>query len=82
LAVGFLHVRLPANHPPGTCHPSWLPVLIGLTPHAPRHGHQTWMEDRIADVLKSERMGHEVPCMRGVYSHVSTAMRAGLTAAL
>ena len=39
-------------------------------------------EDRIVDVLKSERMGHEVPGMRGVYSHVSTAMRAELTAAL
>jgi hypothetical protein len=39
-------------------------------------------EDRIADVLKSERMGHEVTGMRGVYSHVSTAMRAELTTAL
>ncbi len=62
---------------------SWLPVLTGLTPHGLRHGHQTWMdEDRIADVLKSERMGHEVPGMRGVYSHVSPAMRAELTTAL
>jgi len=62
---------------------SWLPVLPGLTPHGLRHGHQTWMdEDRIADVLKSERMGHEVPGMRGVYSHVSDAMRAELKAAL
>jgi hypothetical protein len=62
---------------------SWLPVLPGLTPHGLRHGHQTWMdEDRIADVLKSERMGHEVPGMRGVYSHVSPAMRAELTTAL
>src|SRR6266571_4437009 len=43
---------------------SWLPVLPGLTPHGLRHGHQTWMdEDRIADVLKSERMGHEVAAM-------------------
>jgi hypothetical protein len=62
---------------------SWLPVLTGLTPHGLRHGHQAWMdEDRIADVLKSERMGHEVPGMRGVYSHVSDAMRTELTAAL
>ena len=62
---------------------SWLPVLPGLPPHGLRHGHQTWMdEDRITDVLKSERMGHEVPGMRGVYSHVSEAMRAELTAAL
>jgi hypothetical protein len=62
---------------------SWLPVLIGLTPHGLRHGHRTWMdEDRVTDVLKSERMRHEVPGMRGVYSHVSTAMRAELTTAL
>ena len=39
-------------------------------------------EDRIADTLKSERMGHEVPGMRGVYSHVSDVMRAELKAAL
>jgi integrase len=62
---------------------SWLPVLPGLTPHGLRHGHQTWMdEDWIADVLKSERMGHEMPGMRGVYSHVSDAMRAEVKAAL
>jgi integrase len=59
---------------------SWLPELTGLTPHGLRHGHQTWMdEDRIADVLRSERMGHEIPGMRGVYSHVSAAMRAELS---
>jgi integrase len=62
---------------------SWLPLLPGLTPHGLRHGHQTWMdEDGIPDVLKSERMGHEVPGMRGVYSHVSPVMRAELVAAL
>jgi hypothetical protein len=39
-------------------------------------------EARIADALKSERMGHEVPGMRGVYGHVSPAMRDELQAAL
>jgi hypothetical protein len=34
------------------------------------------------DLLRSERMGHEVPGMRGVYGHVSPAMRAELTAKL
>ena len=33
-------------------------------------------------VLQSERMGHEVPGMRGVYSHVTPGMRADLTAGL
>jgi integrase len=62
---------------------SWLPVLPGLTPHGLRHGLQTWMdEDRIPEVLKTERMGHEMPGMHGVYGHVSPAMRADLKAAL
>ena len=33
-------------------------------------------------VLQSERMGHEVPGMRGVYSHITPGMRAGLKAGL
>ena len=33
-------------------------------------------------VLQSERMGHEVPGMRGVYSHISKRMRTGLVDAL
>jgi hypothetical protein len=62
---------------------SWLPILPGLTPHGLRHGLQTWMdEDRIPEVLKTERMGHEMPGMHGVYGHVSPAMRADLKAAL
>src|SRR5215470_830749 len=31
-------------------------------------------------VLQSERMGHEVPGMRGVYSHITPGMREDLTA--
>jgi hypothetical protein len=58
-------------------------VLRGLTPHGLRHSLQTWMdEDGIPQVLKTERMGHEMPGMHGVYGHVSPAMRADLTAAL
>jgi integrase len=62
---------------------SWLPLLPDLTPHGLRHGHQTWMdEDGMPEVLKAERMGHEMPGVRGVYSHVSPAMRADVQAAL
>jgi hypothetical protein len=51
----------------------------GLTPHRLK----VWMdEDQIADVLKSERLGHDEPGMRGVYGHVSPAMREELKAAL
>ena len=39
-------------------------------------------EARIADLLKSERMGYEVPGMHRVYGHVSPAMRTGSKAAL
>lgn len=62
---------------------SWLPVSKGLTPHGFRHGHKVWMdEDQIADVLKSARLGHDEPGMRGVYGHVSQTMREELKAAL
>ena len=33
-------------------------------------------------VLQSERMGHEVPGVRGVYSHIAPGMREGLLARL
>jgi hypothetical protein len=39
-------------------------------------------EDRVPEVLKTERMGHEMPGMHGVYGHVSPAMRADLRASL
>jgi len=62
---------------------SWIPLITRLTPHGLRHGLKVWMdEDQIADVLKSELLGHDEPGMRGVYGHVSPAMRAELKAAL
>jgi integrase len=71
--------RIPAETPLA----SWLPILPGLTPHGLRHGHETWMDEAaIPYVLQSDRMGHEVPGMRGVYSHISGTMRAALVAAL
>ena len=39
-------------------------------------------EDQLADVLKSERLGHDEPGMRGVYGHFSPAMQEALKAAL
>ncbi|MEW2353069.1 site-specific integrase [Spirillospora sp. NPDC029432] len=62
---------------------SWLPLSPGLTPHRLRHGHQPWMDDtRIPYVLQSERMGHEVPGMRGTYAHPTPDMRIALVKAL
>jgi len=62
---------------------SWLPLRPGLTPHGLRHGHETWLDDLdVRYVLQSERMGHDVPGMRGVYSHITAGMRDDLMAGL
>jgi integrase len=69
--------------PDGTPLSSWLPLVPGLTGHGLRHGHRTWMaEDGIPDVLAEQRLGHEIPGMRGLYAHVSDRMRASLNQAL
>ncbi|MFI0350910.1 tyrosine-type recombinase/integrase [Actinomadura sp. 9N407] len=61
----------------------WLPLREDLTPHGLRHGHKTWMaEDGIPEILQAERLGHTVPGIRGVYTHVSDAMRDDLKAKL
>lgn len=70
----------PAEDVPLAC---WLPLRLGLTPHGLRHGHQPSMDNAgIPYVLQSERMGHEVPGMRGTYAHPTPEMRAALLAAL
>jgi len=62
---------------------AWLPVKAGLTAHGLRHSQKTWMvEDSIPEVLSELRLGHEVPGMRGLYSHVSVPMRDALKEAL
>ena len=62
---------------------SWRALRPALTPHGLRHGHETWLDDLdIRYVLQSDRMGHEVPGMRGVYSHITAGMRDDLTAGL
>jgi len=58
---------------------SWLPLRPGLALHGLRHGHETWLDDLgVRYLLQSERMGHEVPGMRGIYSHVTPTMRSEL----
>jgi hypothetical protein len=62
---------------------SWAPVLPDLTPHGLRHGYQTWIDEiGTSYVLQSRQMGHEVPDMRGIYSHVTPGMLEGLRNAL
>jgi len=44
---------------------------------------KTWMaEDGIREILAEQRLGHEVPAMRGLYAHASDRMRDELPAAL
>jgi hypothetical protein len=61
----------------------WGRVKRGFRGSAAVVGVWTWLDDlRIHDALKSERMGHEVPGMRGIYSHVTPGMRGELRAGL
>jgi hypothetical protein len=70
----------PADGPPLA---TWLPIKPGLTPHGYRHSQKTWMiEDGIPEILAEQRLGHQVPGMRGWYAHVSQQMRDELLVAL
>ena len=61
----------------------WLPLKPGLTPHGLRHSHKTWKaEDGTPEILAEQRLGHEVPGMRGLYAHASERMRDELKNAL
>ncbi len=62
---------------------SWEPILTGFRFHDLRHTHRTWMdEDGIAEPLKSQRLGHQLPGIRGVYAHVTEPMHPPLLSAL
>jgi hypothetical protein len=61
----------------------WLPIKPGLTTHGLRHSHKTWMaEENIPEILAEQRLGHQVPGIRGLYAHASDRMRDDLKAAL
>jgi len=69
--------------PPSTPLACWLPIQPGLTPHGLRHSHKTWMtEDGIPEILAEQRLGHQVPGIRGLYAHASDRMRDELKQAL
>jgi integrase len=81
---GRSHKVLPADTPVAV----WLPIRQGLTTHWLRHAQQTWMaEDRIPDIMRDERMGHQVQdearfaaAMRDHYTHSTERMRADVVA--
>jgi integrase len=59
------------------------PVIIGMHFHDLRHTHKTWLiEDDIPEIAQARRLGHRLPGIRGVYSHVTPAMQQRITQAL
>ena len=51
------------------------PILKGMHFHDTRHTHKTWLiEDDIPEIAQARRLGHHIPGVRGIYSHVTPAM--------
>jgi integrase len=51
------------------------PVIEGMHFHDLRHTHKTWLiEDDIPEIAQAKRLGHRLPGVRGIYSHVTPAM--------
>lgn len=54
----------------------WSPIAVGAVFHGLRHHHKTILDEpHVEEVLKYERMGHHMPGIGGLYSHVTIAMR-------
>lgn len=59
------------------------PVLEGMRFHDTRHTHKTWLiEDDIPEIVQARRLGHHLPGVRGIYSHVTPTMIDRVTASL
>jgi integrase len=59
------------------------PVIAGMHFHDLRHTHKTWLiEDDIPEVAQARRLGHRLPGVRGIYSHVTPAMNQRIIEAL
>jgi integrase len=57
----------------------WPPILPGTVFHGLRHHHKTALDELgIPDAIKYERMGHRMPGIAGVYSHVTEPMRENI----
>jgi integrase len=55
------------------------PVVPGMHFHDLRHTHKTWMiEDGVPEVAQAKRLGHRLPGVRGIYSHVSATVEQRL----
>jgi len=55
------------------------PVVPGMHFHDLRHSHKTWLiEDGAPEVAQAKRLGHRIPGIRGIYSHVSAVVEQRL----
>jgi integrase len=58
-------------------------IVRGLHFHDLRHSHKTWLiEDGAPEAAQAKRLGHRLPGVRGIYSHVSAAVERQLVAGL
>ena len=57
-----------------------IPAIVrGLHFHDLRHSHKTWLiEDDVPEVAQAKRLGHRLPGVRGIYSHVSATVEQRL----
>jgi integrase len=59
------------------------PIVAGMHFHDLRHTHKTWLiEDDIPEIAQAKRLGHRLPGVRGIYSHVTPTMQQRITTAL
>ncbi len=59
------------------------PIVAGMHFHDLRHSHKTWLiEDDIPEIAQARRLGHRLPGVRGIYSHVTPAMQHRILQAL
>ncbi|MFE0072776.1 tyrosine-type recombinase/integrase [Nonomuraea sp. NPDC059023] len=62
---------------------SWLPIEPGATPHDLRHSHKTWMiGDLIPEAAQFKRLGHKLPGIQRIYSHIEPEILKRLLAGL
>lgn len=55
------------------------PVITGMHFHDLRHSHKTWLiEDGVPEVAQAKRLGHRLPGVRGIYSHVTAVVEQRL----
>ncbi len=59
------------------------PIVAGMHFHDLRHSHKTWLiEDNIPEIAQARRLGHRLPGVRGIYSHVTPPMQHRVIQAL